>query len=292
MNFCLMVKSPQRREKTFYNTTYFTWIIKGYSVNYRLWVSVEDNTHFLVEYLSNGEWKPFSRYIENDVFYNRIISPFRSNIIDIYFTMSNKNGEPVHITGNSLKRFIGIHTGRTGQKECAIYGMRVELHSVVKSPINGKVRVHRFPIEKLHKISNAIMTFTPNNIELMGGDKMFLKFQREMCVFQIPICCFTRSRHSHTHTIVEYYYRNAHVRPDCPSSCCICQFDLEEKDTWRQDINFVQYPCKHSICKRCNDEWKQKTIYNGTTFTCPLCRRVLDKRTGYPEVPVRDMLVL
>ena len=269
----------------------YTYIVRGHSVKYRLWVSVEDNTHFFVEYLSKGQWVPFSKYVENDVLYNRIIKSFSNNIIDTYFTMSNKNGEPVHITANALKRCIGIDTGKTGQKTCAIYGMGVKLHYEVKSPIDGKVKIHKFPLERLHEISNDIMPFTPNNIELMGRDKRFLKFQREMCAFQFLVCCVITSEHSHTHTIVEYYYRNSHVRSGYQSNCFVCyEHEITEKDAWQKNIDFVQYPCKHLICNDCNDRWKQNGLYGRKTFTCPFCRMILDKRINYPIFRIRDML--
>ncbi len=55
-----------------------------------------------------------------------------------------------------------------------------------------------------------------------------------------------------------------------PSDCIVCLHQL-------QDSSRKVLPCQHELCAGCFKSWRDQCLDNGNNFTCPFCRRVLEK---------------
>ncbi len=54
------------------------------------------------------------------------------------------------------------------------------------------------------------------------------------------------------------------------TECIVCLHPL-------QDASRRVLPCQHELCSTCHKTWRDQCLDNGNNFTCPFCRRVLEK---------------
>lgn len=63
--------------------------------------------------------------------------------------------------------------------------------------------------------------------------------------------------------------------------CCVC-FDM-------MNDPYIA-PCGHSCCRLCFKEWKSSLQRRGYRFVCPLCRNLVDEKTLYPNITLRNII--